>query len=318
MSYPGVKAVSGVLPQSETMKVQSSIDPNLERGKQRLLKATNEFESLFMYEMLKTMRQTVLKNSLSEKGPFSNDLGKETFTQMFDMELARKMSTGKDGSISAILYNSLKKVIEPQHSPDHSGAKVEGLGQKSRKLIPLNRERLRLSMPSSQPMSISRKSNEFSTIDRSKHAHSTDRILKRFGRYIDEAAQQTGLDSTLIYAVIKTESDGDPRAVSTAGAKGLMQLIDSTAKDYRVSDVFDPRENILAGCTYLKHLLDRFGDVRLALAAYNAGPQHVVKHHGLPPFRETKDYVNRVIDIFTSFQRTLRSHDTKGALKNVR
>jgi soluble lytic murein transglycosylase-like protein len=94
--------------------------------------------------------------------------------------------------------------------------------------------------------------------------------------------------------VIKAESNGDSQAVSPAGAKGLMQLADSTATELGVNNPFDPRANVLGGSRYLRTLLDRFGDLRLALAAYNAGPATVERHGGVPPFRETHDYITRV------------------------
>ena len=99
----------------------------------------------------------------------------------------------------------------------------------------------------------------------------------------------------LVSAVIKAESNGDPKAVSTAGAKGLMQLIDSTASDMGVRNVFDPRENIEGGVKYLRKMINRFGDIKKALAAYNAGPEAVKRYEGIPPYRETKNYVEKVL-----------------------
>ena len=122
-----------------------------------------------------------------------------------------------------------------------------------------------------------------------------DPILSRFGKIIDEAAGETRLDSALIASVIRAESAGDPKAVSKAGAKGLMPLIDTTAADLGVTDVYDPTENIRAGSRYLRRMLDRFGDLKLALAAYNAGPGNVDKYGGIPPFKETQAYVDRVM-----------------------
>ena len=120
----------------------------------------------------------------------------------------------------------------------------------------------------------------------------------------------------MIHAVIKAESNGDPTAVSSAGARGLIQLGDSTLQDYGVTHAFDPRENILTGSRYLRRLLDRFGDLRLALAAYNAGPQNVERHHGIPPFEETRAYVNRVMDEFTLLRSAAR--EAKAQLEDSR
>ncbi|MGQ9556452.1 MAG: lytic transglycosylase domain-containing protein [Desulfurispora sp.] len=111
-----------------------------------------------------------------------------------------------------------------------------------------------------------------------------------------EAAARYDLDPALLKAVARAESSFDPQAVSPAGAAGLMQLMPATARALGVTDVFDPRQNILAGARYLRQLLDRFaGDLPLALAAYNAGPGAVERHGGIPPYRETRQYVSRVL-----------------------
>lgn len=112
---------------------------------------------------------------------------------------------------------------------------------------------------------------------------------------IESSADKYGVDSDLIKAVIGAESGYRSDAVSGSGAQGLMQLMPSTAAGLGVSDPFDPQQNIEAGTKYLKSQLDRFGDVKQALAAYNAGPGAVVKYGGVPPFKETQNYVNKVL-----------------------
>ena len=104
------------------------------------------------------------------------------------------------------------------------------------------------------------------------------------------------MEPELIDAVIRQESGYDPYAVSHKGAKGLMQLMPATAKRFGVKDVFDPAENVQGGVKYLRQLLDRYdGDRRLALAAYNAGEGAVDRFGGVPPYRETQDYVDRIV-----------------------
>jgi soluble lytic murein transglycosylase-like protein len=116
-----------------------------------------------------------------------------------------------------------------------------------------------------------------------------------FGKLIHAAAEKHGVDEGLITWVIAVESNFNPRAVSRKRAQGLMQLLPATAAVYAVSDIFDPAQNIDAGTRYLKDLLARYrGDLRLALAAYNAGPEMVERYGGVPPFAETQKYV-RVI-----------------------
>lgn len=112
---------------------------------------------------------------------------------------------------------------------------------------------------------------------------------------IDYYARRFGLEPALLCAVIKVESDNDPKAVSSKGAMGLMQLIPTTAEELAVMDPLDINENVRGGCQYLKQMLAQFsGDLELALAAYNAGPNAVKRHHGIPPYPETVNYVKKV------------------------
>jgi len=115
-----------------------------------------------------------------------------------------------------------------------------------------------------------------------------------FWEDIAAAASTHGVDPHLVRAVIEVESAYEPRAISPKGAMGLMQLMPATARQYGLADPFDPRANIDAGIRHLRSLLDRY-DVSLALAAYNAGEGAVERYQGVPPYRETRDYVTRVM-----------------------
>jgi soluble lytic murein transglycosylase-like protein len=116
-----------------------------------------------------------------------------------------------------------------------------------------------------------------------------------FGNLIHAAAEKHGVDEGLITQVIAAESNFNPRAVSRKRAQGLMQLLPTTAAFYSVANIFDPAQNIDAGTRYLKDLLARYrGDLRLALAAYNAGPDMVERYGGMPPFPETQKYVKLI------------------------
>lgn len=122
----------------------------------------------------------------------------------------------------------------------------------------------------------------------SKNRNAFDDIIK-------QAALALNVDHGLVKAIIHTESGFNPRALSKPGAQGLMQLMPATAGMYGVANAFDPAENIRAGTRHIKYLIDRYHDIGLALAAYNAGEGNVNKYGGIPPFAETQDYVKRVL-----------------------
>lgn len=133
--------------------------------------------------------------------------------------------------------------------------------------------------------------------------------LVSFDDIISRYSNHYGLDDALVRAVIKAESNYNPQALSNKGAQGLMQLIPETARDMQVSDPFDPEDNIRGGSRYLRLMLDEFGgNVELALAAYNAGPNAVKRFGGIPPYQETQSYVVKV----KNFQRQYRQ--AKGTL----
>jgi soluble lytic murein transglycosylase-like protein len=125
---------------------------------------------------------------------------------------------------------------------------------------------------------------------------------QQFLPQVQEAAARHGVDPALIEAVIQQESGWNPQATSTSGAAGLMQLMPATAQGLGVSDPYDPAQSIDAGARYLRGQLDRYhGDVRLALAAYNAGPGAVAQYGGVPPYPETQRYVAAVLENMQRF-----------------
>jgi len=130
------------------------------------------------------------------------------------------------------------------------------------------------------------------------------RYFTRYGSIIKKTASKYRLDHKLVSAVIQVESQFNPMAVSKSGAKGLMQLMPSTARQLGVIDPHDPSQNIEGGTKYLRYLIERFkGDVTLALAAYNSGPLNVDKYGKVPPFKETKKYIKKIYTIYKGNKR---------------
>lgn len=136
------------------------------------------------------------------------------------------------------------------------------------------------------------------------YSFSCSRGSNRYDRLIAECSKKYQVDFALIKAMIHAESGFNPYAVSSRGAKGLMQLMPQTAQRVDVFDIFNPRENIEGGVRYFKYLLNRFNDdLRLSLAAYNAGENLVYELRSIPPYRETADYVRKVLNYYQSYKR---------------
>jgi len=227
-----------------------------------LKQAAEDFEAIFVYYLLRTMRKTVMKSGLVESG-----LGGSIMESMFDQEISKKIAAGSQFGIAEILVRQLADKISPNSR----------------------------ALQNSEPVPLSGKKATAAT--RKYFRNSVEQKLAPFEPHIKDAARRYKIDSDLIKAVILAESSGNPQAVSAKGAKGLMQLMDGTARELGVSDPFDPRENIFAGTAYLADLLKKFnGDVKLALSGYNAGPDSVKKHAGIPPYRETRQYVRKILN----------------------
>lgn len=140
---------------------------------------------------------------------------------------------------------------------------------------------------------------------------------------IDRAAYSYSLDPDLVRVVIQVESSFNPYAVSSKGARGLMQIMPDTAKELGIKNIFNIEENIFGGCKYLRRLLNNYnGDLQLALAAYNAGPTVVNEHGGIPPYRETRNYVRKILSRYkggryVSKLRAYRDQNNRLVISNV-
>lgn len=232
--------------------------------KAKIANAAKEFESLLTSMMLKSMDKTT-------NGMFGQDsLGGDYFNTIFENEMASFMSKNKSMGIADILY---KKITGEDMNHLLNGSTLNN-----------NKIELKNSLPTTHSIVPSSKA-----MDR----------LNKYEDIINAASNSFGVDKNLIKSVILTESAANDNAVSSAKAKGLMQLIDSTATEMGVSNVWDPKENIFGGTKYLAEMLRKYnGDINLALASYNAGPQNVDKYGGIPPFEETQNYVQRVKGYF--------------------
>jgi soluble lytic murein transglycosylase-like protein len=128
-------------------------------------------------------------------------------------------------------------------------------------------------------------------------------FIKKYDSIIQQASETFGVKQALIKAVIHAESGFDDDATSEKGAQGLMQLMPKTADDMEVQNAYEPEENIFGGTRYLSNMLGRYNnDMKLALAAYNAGPDNVEKYNGIPPFPETEKFIKRVLEYYSQYE----------------
>ncbi|SYZ73585.1 putative Flagellar rod assembly protein FlgJ [Candidatus Zixiibacteriota bacterium] len=306
---------------------------DLNAQKKKLAEASKGLESFFLYYVLKAMRKTVPENGGAAEMGLGAGIGKDVYTQIFDEELAKKMAGNGDRSIASMLYRSLERVLEKQNgvAPVSDGIKdvfpkanYIKIQSDTGKAIKIEKQELSSDESRSKnPNLINHDTAALSqkaAVNNSQQVNSADSektagnktgpisveknqaavpakpIASSYKEIIQNASERYRLNPALLESIISTESNGNPRAVSPAGAKGLMQLADTTASDMGVKDVFDPEENIHGGARYLRQLIDRFQDIKKALAAYNAGPEKVARYEGIPPYRETRNYVKTIID----------------------
>ena len=147
-------------------------------------------------------------------------------------------------------------------------------------------------------------SAQYTVYIKERSARSLGYTTNQYDHLITGASKRQEVSFALLKALIKTESNFNPKAVSRAGAKGLMQIMPANIKDLNIKDPFDPWENIMGGARYLKKLIKRFnGELPLALAAYNAGPKVVERYQGIPPIKETEEFVEKVLKYYAIYRR---------------
>jgi len=219
--------------------------PNAKSVDSKKWKAAQDFEAMFIHQMLKSMRNTVPKDDEMSSG-------RRIFTEMLDEQIANTASRTGHFGLAQIVYKELA-------GKEAQEANAQGMTKASGEQIE---------------------------------------------NWVNEASKTLDLDKNLIKAVIRQESGGNSLAVSSKGAKGLMQLMDSTAKDMGVINSYNGRQNVMGGARYLKQMLMRFnGDESKALAAYNAGPGTVEQYGGIPPYEETKNYIKNVLQYKEQFSK---------------
>ncbi len=244
-------------------KVFGSRYSGAEKGK--IAEASKGFESLLTSMMLKSMTEGT-GGLMGNAGP-----GSDYFNSLFEFKLADHISGRSGMGVAGAIFEKITGQRLEDYQKEMNAAKSVQPIKSSKTDLPSDEKAIK---PSG------------STLGR----------IEKFEPIIEEAAERYGIDKNLIKSVIFTESAANPKAISKANAKGLMQLIDSTASDMGVNNVWDPRENIHGGTRYLAEMLKKYnGDKKLALSAYNAGPGNVDKYNGIPPFKETQNYVTRVL-----------------------
>lgn len=257
--------------------------------KSRIAEASRGFESMFVNIMFKEMKKGLLDKDDDEENDSLSVFGADTFEGYTDMMFSDEISkSGKGIGIAEMIYSHLTggDTLKPitMEVPDEIPKKLH--------VIPnVNVEPSIMKTPIENNPIIESKPTIFGD-------SFIDRLNSRISKYeniINEASSTFKVPKNVIKAIIGAESAGRADAVSSAGAKGLMQLMDGTADNLGVKNSYDPKQNIFGGTKYIKMMLDKFdGNIDYALAAYNAGPGNVMKYSGIPPFKETQAYVVRV------------------------
>ncbi|MGE5682170.1 MAG: transglycosylase SLT domain-containing protein [Bacillota bacterium] len=270
---------------SKTPEINERFSPD---QKAKLAKASRDFESLLTSMMLKSMT----KNTTGMFG--EENLGGDVFQSMFENEISSMISKTKTLGVAEQLYKKITGEDLPSDVMKNVVSKLE-----KDPLFKAINEVNNDENDSAEQIEEEVKPVETKVNDNHPAIEPGKRSMHRLNKFehiINEASKSYGVDKNIIKSVILAESAGNEKAHSAAKAKGLMQLMDSTARSMGVNNIWDPKENIFGGTKYLAGLLRQYnGNLKLALAAYNAGPGNVDRYNGVPPFSETKSYISRVM-----------------------
>jgi hypothetical protein len=262
-----------------------------------LRKTAQDFEAVFLNNLLKAMRATVPENKLFNSGGAT-----KFYQQMHDAEMAKALAGHGSGmGIAAMLIDQFSGAVErgaeAGAAPDGPAADGKLPPTRLGPPAPVALQRYRVAEEGLAASGNGSLAARLRSLAATADAAEAD-TLRRHGPALERAARQAGVDPRLVLAVVMEESGGDPSATSPKGAQGLMQLMPGTAGELGVERPYEPAANLQGGATYLARMLERFdGRLDAALAAYNAGPGNVDRAGGqVPDFPETRRYVERVMD----------------------
>ncbi len=294
LSHINAKINSSQLTESEKLKIQ---------------KAVREFESIFVSQMLKTMRGEGMETTgiFDEEEEGLDAFGDTTMQSLFDMEIAKSLSRSQSLGIADSLYKKLTGENLPNHLPIYPTNSFPNIEKVKTEKEIISTTLFGREKNNNNNIALKKIEQEFKPISKTLRevpgiAKTVAEKVNEFDDIIKDAEKKFSIDENIIKAIIAAESNGNSNAISPKKAKGVMQLIDATAKTMGVKNIFDPRENIFGGTKYLRQMLDKFdGNLDLALASYNAGPGAVQKYGGIPPYKETQNYVKRVFNFINYF-----------------
>lgn len=268
-------------------------------------KVARGFESMFVNMIFKGMKSAMLEEKKSDM-----TFGADTLEGYTDMAFADEVvKKGTGIGIADMIYQNFtgeKLGGIKEMTPDQYNRFIQNLKPNSIKTV---NNKIEL-----ESIDVIKNKNEDIKILNDNNTENTNKTnvavsnkledrLESYSDFIKQASFRFGVPENLIKSVISAESYGKPDAISSVGAKGLMQLMDGTAKDLGVKNSFNPFENILGGTKYLKQMMDKYeGKLDLVLSAYNAGPGNVEKFNGVPPFKETQNYINKVKHYMNLFE----------------